>query len=633
MDSKRKGFEDAKIDKELTKELITRGDELLKQEQDKQDFGARGIGTLQLTLKYMRDIYGYEKKIKEEEKDIADTRGKSLKSLRSLIEKLKGEIAALGLVGVAKQLTTFDAKIAILRVRLEEFKKVLKDVGEVKILEGLINQLDRLGRADIIEDKVRGLRDELTKLGQTPLEQKINSINTRIATMNFELDQTILMLMATNKMTEENIKLLKEWGEIINRIEGTLKERLRSDTLRKFSEESINSIQNLSRALFDLSAGMVRDPIAGGLFGVGEKGEVDRIRIKLEGQEKLSDARAKYFEEIKTIATFEADTIYKKIQQQIAMIDATERFETTQTMIQMEESMKRVDLVKMEWEQRFAMMEQFVGGWQQLGGMLSDIWIGQSNEMEAQLDRQRDLLDRGKIDQKQFEDRKAQIEKAAQKDREKAAARFGANMIRQAGQIAQAYLFQAAAAQFATAGATASNAAMWSAHFLQIAASLEIAAAAAAAIPFGGFALAAGYSAAAKGMVAAAGISTAAAAGSVAAGIGLGVAGIAVGVGTGLAAGAIEANNLGSEGGFLGTPTEDVFEDRNRRLGGSIRAQEVHLSINPVTYIQAEGDIFIGEGITVETFKGLVNEAFINRAQDALEEGTLQIDALINQKG
>ena len=151
-------------------------------------------------------------------------------------------------MGVAKQLTTFDAKIAILRVRLEEFKKVLKDVGEVKILEGLINQLDRLGRADIIEDKVRGLRDELTKLGQTPLEQKINSINTRIATMNFELDQTILMLMATNKMTEENIKLLKEWGEIINRIEGTLKERLRSDTLRKFSEESINSIQTLSRA-------------------------------------------------------------------------------------------------------------------------------------------------------------------------------------------------------------------------------------------------------------------------------------------------------------------------------------------------------------------------------------------------
>jgi hypothetical protein len=116
-------------------------------------------------------------------------------------------------------------------------------------------------------------------------------------------------------------------------------------------------------------------------------------------------------------------------------------------------------------------------------------------------------------------------------------------------------------------------------------------------------------------------------------GIGLAAAGIAVGVGTGLAAGAIEANNLGAEGGFLGTPTEDVFEDRNRRLGGSIRAQEVHLSINPVTYIEAEGDIFIGEGITIDTFRGLVNEAFVNRAQEALETGEIEVDSLINVKG
>ena len=83
----------------------------------------------------------------------------------------------------------------------------------------------------------------------------------------------------------------------------------------------------------------------------------------------------------------------------------------------------------------------------------------------------------------------------------------------------------------------------------------------------------------------------------------------------------------------MGTPTEDVFEDRNKRLGGSIRAQEVHLSINPVTYIAAEGDIFIGEGITVDTFKGLVNEAFVKRSQEALETGEISIDSLVNVKG
>ena len=84
---------------------------------------------------------------------------------------------------------------------------------------------------------------------------------------------------------------------------------------------------------------------------------------------------------------------------------------------------------------------------------------------------------------------------------------------------------------------------------------------------------------------------------------------------------------------YFCAPHQYVFEDRNKRLGGSIRAQEVHLSINPVTYIQSEGDIFIGEGITVETFKGLVNEAFVNRAQDALETGELEIDSLVNVKG
>jgi len=128
-----------------------------------------------------------------------------------------------------------------------------------------------------------------------------------------------------------------------------------------------------------------------------------------------------------------------------------------------------------------------------------------------------------------------------------------------------------------------------------------------------------------------AGIGTAAS-GSVAGGLALAGAGALIGIGTGLAASTIEGNNLGSEGGFLGTPTEDVFEDRNKRLGGSIRAQEVHLSINPVTYIQAEGDIFIGDGITVDTFRGLVNEAFVNRAQEAIETGELEIDSLV-QKG
>jgi hypothetical protein len=567
-------------------------------------------------------MLGIEEKITSEVDQQKKAREKSLKSLRSLIEKLKGEIAALGLVGVAKQLTAFDAKIAILKVRLEEFKKVLKDVGEVEILEGLINQLDKLGRTAIIEDKIRDLTNELQKLGQTPLEQKINGINQKIGNMRFELAQTILVLMRTHQVNEETIRWIEKWGEAIDELEKKLRDRLRSDTLRKFAQDSNEAIKALSQSLFDLSASMIQGPIAGGLFGAGERGEIDRLKIQLETQDKLRDAKQQYFDEVMAIEAFEAKTIAEKIEKQLRLIDATEKFETQVTMIQQEETFKRIELTRMEWQERFNMIESLVGGWQQLGETIADLTWGQSSEMEEQMTRQRELLDRGKIDIEQYHDRVKQIERAAQKDREKIRARFVANMIRQAGQIVQQYLIEAAASQVAGASAMASSATMWAAFFESQAAIHS------ALIPVAPWhaPIAAAYNIAAGAEATLAGAS-------VAGGIALGVAGAAVGVGTGLIAGAIEANNLGAEGGFLGTPTEDVFEDRNRRLGGSIRAQEVHLSINPVTYIQAEGDIFIGEGITVETFKGLVNEAFINRAQDALEEGTLQIDALVNVKG
>ena len=479
---------------------------------------------------------------------------------------------------------------------------------------------------------IKAVNDELTKLGQTPIEQKLAGINTKIDMMNFEWSQARGILMIQNKLTKENIELLDEWAEAIDRIAKALKDRLLNETIKKWADRSAQSIRSLKESFVDLASSRIQGPIAGGLFGAGDKGEMERIQTQLDHAKRLLEFQKEYEDRVRAVEEAKGTEGYNAIKGAEEIAQAREDLETQITMSAAIGAEERMAIVQHEWEQRLDMMEQFVGGWQNLGGVLADIYIGQSNEMEAQIARQRDLMDRGKIDQKQFEDRKAQIEKAAQKDREQAAAKFGANMLRQAGQIAQAYLFQAAAAQFATAAGTAANSTMWAAHFTAQAAALKAAAAGLWAIP-GMQGLAASYTAGAISMTAAAGISGAAAAGSIGAGIALAGAGIVVGVGTGLAAGAIEANNLGSEGGFLGTPTEDVFEDRNKRLGGSIRAQEVHLSINPVTYIQAEGDIFIGEGITVETFKGLVNEAFVNRTQDALETGALEIDSLVNVKG
>ena len=41
--------------------------------------------------------------------------------------------------------------------------------------------------------------------------------------------------------------------------------------------------------------------------------------------------------------------------------------------------------------------------------------------------------------------------------------------------------------------------------------------------------------------------------------------------------------------------------------------------------------MYIGEGITEDTFTGLVNESVINRTQEAIETGEIEIDSLITR--
>lgn len=627
LDSKKKGFEDAKIDRELTGEEIVRGDELLKQAQDRQDLGAKGIGTLELTLKYMRDIYGYEKKVGEEEEDIADTRGKSLKSLLALIERLKGEINRMGLIGIGRQLEDFKTKMTLLEVQYAEFVKTI-GVGNkhLKTLRDILNELGERGPLDILNKTFRELRKEIESIGIDPLSDKINKHNERMEEMRLGWSQFEERLTPAQMGIVGVKERLQEVSDEIDLLDQKFKERLVTDEIRKWAEESAQSINQLSASIRDMAFAGIREPIFGGLFGAGQRGEVDRLKIQIEGYEKLTEAQQRYALAEARLQDMKDRGAITEWQRLNELADARERLEVETTLIQQEETFKRIELARSEWQQRLDMIESLIGGWQQLGETWGELQWGQANEMEAQMDRQRDLLDRGKIDIQQYNDRVKQIEQAAQKDREKIRAQFLANLIRQAGQVAQQYFIQAAAGQLAGASSMAAAATQWAAFFT---AQAEIHAGL-AANPFlapihGPIALSYGIAAGAS--------ATLGAAASTAGAVGLAALGAGIGVVSGLAASAIESNNLGSEGGFLGTPTEDVFEDRNKRLGGSIRAQEVHLSINPVTYIQAEGDIFIGEGITVETFKGLVNEAFVNRAQDALDTGELNIDELVNVKG
>lgn len=625
LDSKRKGFEDAKIDRELTKEEITRGDELLKQAQDKQDLGAKGIGTLELTLKYMRDIYGYEKKITDEIKK--KDREKSLKSLLALIERLKGELSRMGLVGVGRQLEDFKTKIALLEVQYAEFARTIKKGNvHLKTLRGLIDELGEKGPLDILNKTFRELRKEIESIGIDPLSDKINKHNERMERMRLGWSQFKERLTSTQMEIVGVKERLQEVANEIDTLDRKIKERLVTDEIRKWAEESAQSINQLSASIRGMAFAGIQEPIFGGLFGAGQRGEVDRLKIQIEGYEKLTEAQQRYALAEARLQDMKDRGAITERQKLNELADARKRLEVETTLIQQEETFKRIELARSEWQQRLDMIESLIGGWQQLGETWGELQWGQANEMEAQMDRQRDLLDRGKIDIQQYNDRVKQIEQAAQKDREKIRAQFLANLIRQAGQVAQQYFIQAAAGQLAGASSMAAAAIQWAAFFTaQAGIHAGLAANPLLAPVHGPIALSYGIAAGAS--------ATLGTAASVAGGVGLAALGAGIGIVSGLAASAIESNNLGAAGGFLGTPTEDVFEDRNKRLGGSIRAQEVHLSINPVTYIQAEGDIFIGEGITVETFKGLVNEAFIKGAQDALEEGTLQIDSLVNVKG
>ena len=575
-------------------------------------------------LRIFRIMRGVKKLMAEDDKAAEKAKKAALGSLLGLIARLEGEIKLMGLVGIAADLVKFETKIAVLEVKYAEFVKTLGAGNKhVERLRELLNDMAVKGPIDILADNLSDLQSKIDSLGMDQLTSKINKHNEVVKEWQLGLEQAGQAFSVEQWAGREG----ELWDEISGKIiefDEITKQRLASDVIRKFAEESSQAIMGLSKSLFDLSAGMVQGPIFGGLFGAGEKGEVDRLRIQLEATQKLEASKLRQIEAEDKLNTLLESRVITEIQYLDRLLESRKMFETEATLIQEEETYKRIELARTEWQQRFDMIESLMGGWQQLGETIGQLTFGQGNEMEAQIERQRDLLDRGKIDIKEYHDRVKQIEKAAQKDKEQIQAKFLANMIRQAGQIAQQYFIQAAAGQIAGASSMAASATQWAAFFAAQAAIHS----ALAANPF----LTAIHAPIAASYSLASGASGALAAGAtVAGGIGMAALGAGIGVASGLVAGAIEANNLGSEGGFLGTPTEDVFEDRSKRLGGSIRAQEVHLSINPVTYITAEGDIFIGEGITIDTFKGLVNEAFINRANEAIEEGELQIDQMVTK--
>ena len=537
----------------------------------------------QVLLKLMGDILGITMGLtREEEETLENLKEKASRytSLLKLIEDLQGKIAGFGLTGVAKDLNDFNTSIIQLRLQYKGFVKDLAGVegaaDDLKRLKKLIDEWADKGFEDIIAKRFRDLDRSINQLVEKDelgkFKQQFVNAEEKVKELNKEL-----------KDAKKNMPI-EEWEEMA--------EKVKAYTLALFKsiDPTYEFFETQRRGLEDLEAKLETQKFDKPSLSPFADFVTDLARLKIEENAIHRERETNYRIFVDKMNFLKSQEVegserLQEIDDQLAQAQANNEASKTNTKEYYTE--KRIELMQKEAVAVAQSIERIIGGYDQLGEFLYEYNTGQEKQAEEQRKRQKELFERGQITQEQYQDRLIQIDRAKKKEREKLQAEFAARSIQlllnEVGDKLIIYGVEAAAAAFAHASKE------------------------------GGFF---------------AGLAAGAAAGAwyVALGAGLKVAG-------GYGAAAIRGNNLGASGGYLGTPTEDVFEERSKRLGGSIKAQEVHLSINPVTYIQSEGDIFIGEGITIDTFRGLVNEAFIKRAQEAIETGELELDSIITREG
>jgi len=661
-------IEQAKSKLGLAKENVALGEEELQQLKQKQMME----NMLATWMKFILNLMGLQTKEQEKQTEAEAKRLENLKALRLLLEELRGKIAAAGLVGLAKDLIEFRTEIEKLKVRYQEFVKVLgkKDKKAIPLLEELkelIDIWDRIGVKDLFVKRARELSDAIARENKRALDQQAIDLRKALEQglggygaktgikLFTEFDPSNLDRF--NEKLGETLQKIKEIDEEMDQVREILSEKFRkkevitSEELRNF-EKFIKDSKELKEVYREI------------------------LNPTQEYRAKAQEDYAKRFEDVQKMkAEREPETPFGLFDKrdELRQEGITRSFQ--------QEAQKRIDLLleynlkidklvaakemtpraaiankiaaeKEMWEQLHLLEEQSVLDSAKLNEERVTNWVNTTQAivsalvnfgMELQnVDRETDRLvndekeryrqrlqeiensKNSEIDimnerlnaKVENEERIKIIERNAQKNREAIRAKFVANMIRTSAQIIQRTLMEAGIQEIATAMAQASQATAWAGWFAAMGAIMSSNVWTAYAAP---------------AFYAQAGASSALAGASMARGAAKAAIGIGVGVGGEYLAAQIEANNPGGDETYTGT--SDLMEERDKRLGGSIRAQEVHLSINPVTYIQSEGDIFIGENITLETFRGLVNEAFVKRAQEAIETGELQLDSIITKEG
>jgi hypothetical protein len=290
-------------------------------------------------------------------------------------------------------------------------------------------------------------------------------------------------------------------------------------------------------------------------------------------------------------------------------LELTTSAEQAKTAVVNAASLQRIDIAEKEAKAWVDSIATMMGGFQEFGAAIYESGAGLARTQEKMVNEQKEQAVAGKITQEQLAENLRRIDAKIRKDREKIWAGMAANMIRNMSRAAGEALIQAGiqiAIGSLTRSAEAAALSSWYAMMGNIA--LANPATMALGATFMGQSLATAL------------------VGGGSAGIGVG-AGLAVaGIGTqmlgGYAAAAMEGANQGGE--FTGVEQSAVgATEAERRTGGTIKAENLDIFIQPVVYINGQ-QIFIGSG-AVSEFVSEVQDLLTDTVQSAIDRGEIDL--------
>jgi len=300
----------------------------------------------------------------------------------------------------------------------------------------------------------------------------------------------------------------------------------------------------------------------------------------------------------------------------VDLVEIDRQCQSEMTTITEEESMKRRQLAVDEAAAWLSSIEQMVGGFQEFGNTMYEVTIGISKTQSDMVNEQKKALAQGEITQAQFAENMKRIDAKTAADRRKVWAGMAADIIRSITRSVGAALIEEGVRQaIGSSGRAYESAqmALWAG---------SMAAASALMPPPVGQLYAAQFAAAATAYGAIAGAHGAMAGvnwGMVAAGVGIQAAG-------GFGATALERGTPGGEFTAVTAAEAEGRIEGERTTGGTIRAENLDITISPVVYISGN-QVFIGSGSVAE-FTEQVQDLLVSTIQSAVDRGELDLSEI-----